>query len=63
MTDHLIRCNDFIAKNDGNIDFSINQKNGVQEPVKNSVFSRRDFDFIKPQSRICMHAFEIRFNK
>lgn len=35
-------------KHDGNIDFSINQKTFVQELVEDLVFSRRDFDLMKP---------------
>ena len=38
MVEHLIRYNHFNVKHDGNIDFSFNQKTGVQELVKVSVF-------------------------
>ena len=41
----------FDVKQNGNIDFSINQKTFVQKLVKDSFFSRQDFDLIKPQSR------------
>ena len=39
----MIQGTIFNVENDGNIDFSINRKTCVQEPVKDSVFSRRDF--------------------
>ena len=51
MDEHLIQSSIFDVKHDGNIDFSINQKTFVQELVKDLVFSRQDFDLIKPQSR------------
>ena len=40
--DHLIVCSIFNVKHDGTIDFSINQKSWVHQPIKFSVFSRRD---------------------
>ena len=42
MAEHLILYNDFNVKHDGNIDFLINQKTCVQEPVKILVFSREE---------------------
>ena len=59
----MIQSSIFNLENDGDIDFSINRKPCVQEPVKDSVFSRRDFNFIKPQSRINMRGFQYGFNK
>ena len=50
MTDHFIRCDDFIAKHDGSIDFSINQKISVQELGKVSVFSNQD-ETVVPTTR------------
>ena len=44
---HLIQSTVFHLENDGNIDFLINRKTGVQEPVKDSGFSRRDFSLRK----------------
>ena len=48
IADHVIQSSIFDVKHDGNIDFSINQKTFVQELVKDSVFSRQDFDLINP---------------
>ena len=46
-----IQSNIFDVKHDGNNDFSINRKTFVQEQVKDSFFSRQDFDLMKPQCR------------
>ena len=51
MADPGIQRSTFIVKHFGTIDFSINQKTAVQESLKVSVFSRQDFDLMKPQSR------------
>ena len=51
MADSGIQGSTFIVKHNGSIDFSINEKISVQEPGKVSVFSRQDFDSIKPKSR------------
>ena len=51
IDEHLIESSIFNVKHDGNIDFLINQKTCVQEPVKVSVISRRDFDSMKPKAR------------
>ena len=53
MTDHLIRCNDFIAKHDGSNDFSINRKTAVNKPVKDSVFSRKDLQ-LKEHNKVIL---------
>ena len=42
MADGGIQRSTFIVKQDGSIDFSINRKTAVQEPVKVRVFSRQD---------------------
>ena len=46
-----IQSNIFDVKHDGNIDFSINRKTFLQELVKDSFFSRQDFDLMKSQCR------------
>ena len=51
MADGGIQRSTFIIKHYGAIDFSINQKTAMQESLKFSVFSRQDFDLMKPQSR------------
>ena len=42
MADGGIQRSTFIAKHDGSIDFSINEKISVQAPGKVLVFSRQD---------------------
>ena len=40
---HLIQGTIFNVENDGDIDFSINRKTGVQEPIKDSFFFTSGF--------------------